>query len=422
MSRIADLGHRLYRGEANFGFVNRRRTWYIASGAALVIIALALGILGLNFGVEFTGGNVLRFNSAQATQSQLSDAASSVVDGQVKVQQVSGNTWRVETQDLPQQQLNTLQSTLAQKYHIDRSAITVQQVGGSWGGQISRKAGLSLVVFLALVAIYLSIAFEWKMAVSALIPLLHDLLITTGVYALVGFTVTPATVIGMLTILGYSLYDTVVVFDKVRENTNGLLGGSRMTYGQAANRAVNQVLMRSINTSVIVLLPVVAILVAGVTLLGTGPLKDLSLVLAIGIFAGTYSSIFLATPMLTNLKEREPQVRALAKRVAARQASRGQASQGNRQDKQDKQGGRAGGEAPAAREDGQQRDSGAPGGGGAADEEPAAGQSQVDDETRGPAPAGVGAPAFDRVVREGERRQPRRNSSKRRPNGSKKKK
>ena len=191
-------------------------------------------------------------------------------------------------------------------------------VGASWGAQISQKALQALIAFLIVIVIYLSIAFEWRMAVAALIALVHDIVITVGIYALAGFQVAPATVIGLLTILGYSLYDTVVVFDKVRENTAGLLGSARSTYSQAANLALNQTLVRSINTSIIALLPVAAILFIGGGLLGAGELNDLALVLFVGMLSGTYSSIFIATPVLADLKERDPQYKALAKRVAQR--------------------------------------------------------------------------------------------------------
>ena len=193
-------------------------------------------------------------------------------------------------------------------------------VGASWGGQITTKAIQALIAFLIVIVLYLSIAFEWKMAVAAFVALIHNLVIATGVYALTGLQVSPATVIGLLTILGYSLYDTVVVFDKVRENTAGLLGGARSTYSEAANLALNQTLVRSINTSIIALLPVAAILFVGGGLLGAGELKDLSLVLLVGMLSGTYSSIFIATPVLADLKEREPQYKALAKRVSVRAA------------------------------------------------------------------------------------------------------
>ncbi|HWN59163.1 MAG TPA: protein translocase subunit SecF, partial [Streptosporangiaceae bacterium] len=203
---------------------------------------------------------------------------------------------------------------------VSQSKISVNFVGASWGSQISQKALQALIAFLIVIVIYLSIAFEWKMAAAALIALAHDIVITAGVYALAGFQVGPATVIGLLTILGYSLYDTVVVFDKVRENTAGLLGSARSTYSQAANLALNQTLVRSINTSIIALLPVAAILFIGGGLLGAGELNDLALVLFVGMLSGTYSSIFIATPVLADLKEREPQYKALAKRVSVRAA------------------------------------------------------------------------------------------------------
>jgi preprotein translocase subunit SecF len=193
-------------------------------------------------------------------------------------------------------------------------------VGPTWGSQISQKALEGLIAFLIAIVIYLSIAFEWKMASAALVALAHDIVITIGVYALTGFQVSPATVIGLLTILGYSLYDTVVVFDKVRENTAGLTATRKSTYSDAANLALNQTLVRSINTSLIALLPVTAILVTSVRLLGNSELKDLSLVLFVGMLSGTYSSICIATPVLTQLKEREPQFKKLAAQVALRAA------------------------------------------------------------------------------------------------------
>ena len=196
--------------------------------------------------------------------------------------------------------------------------VDYQLIGPSWGAEITKKALYGLFAFLIVVVLFLTLAFEPKMAIAAIIALIHDVFLTVGIYALVGFEVTPATVIGFLTILGYSLYDTVVVFDKVRENTRTIAGGSRMTYSQAANLAVNQTLVRSINTSVIALLPVASILFVGAGLLGAGTLKDLSLALFIGLATGTYSSIFIATPILASLREREPAMKALAKRVGQR--------------------------------------------------------------------------------------------------------
>jgi len=231
----------------------------------------------------------------------------------------------VQTPALSSAQTNTVENSLISHLGVNASKISVQFVGSSWGSQITDKAIEALIAFLIVIVLYLTIAFEWKMAVAAFVALIHDLVIATGVYALTAFQVSPATVIGLLTILGYSLYDTVVVFDKVRENTAGLLGGARSTYSQAANLALNQTLVRSINTSLIALLPVAAILFVGGGLLGAGELKDLALVLFVGMLSGTYSSIFIATPVLADLKEREPQYQALAKRVSVR-ASGGRAA------------------------------------------------------------------------------------------------
>jgi preprotein translocase subunit SecF len=238
----------------------------------------------------------------------------------------SKKSWQVQTPTLTNTQTTNVENSLARELGISQATdISVNSVGPSWGSQISTKAIQALIAFVVVIVLYLSIAFEWKMAVAAFVALVHTLVITVGVYALTGFQVSPATVIGFLTILGYALYDTVVVFDKVRENTSGLLGGARSTYSEAANLALNQTLVRSINTSVIALLPVGAILFVGGGLLGVGELKDLSLVLFVGILAGAYASICIATPVLAQLKEREPQYQALAKRVATR-ASGGRAA------------------------------------------------------------------------------------------------
>jgi preprotein translocase subunit SecF len=229
-------------------------------------------------------------------------------------------SWQVQTAKLTFAGQTRVQDAIASNFHLSSpDAVSTTFVGPSWGSQISQKALQALIAFLIAIVIYLSIAFEWKMASAALIALAHDIVITIGVYALTGFEVSPATVIGLLTILGYSLYDTVVVFDKVRENTAGLLGTGRSTYSQAANLALNQTLVRSINTSLIALLPVAAILVVGVGLLGpagSGPCAGA----LVGMLSGTHSSIFIATPALADLKEREPQYKALAKRVALRAA------------------------------------------------------------------------------------------------------
>jgi preprotein translocase subunit SecF len=240
------------------------------------------------------------------------------VPGDPIIQTIGSDKVRIQTGVLTSVESARVSDVLSSSFSVPKNEIDTRLVGPSWGKEITRKALTALVVFLFAIIIFLSIAFEPKMAISAIIALFHDVWITVGIYALVGFEVTPATVIGFLTILGYSLYDTVVVFDKVRENTRGIAGGSRLTYSGAANLAVNQTLIRSINTSVVALLPVGSILFIGTGVLGAGPLKDLSLALFIGLTVGTYSSIFVATPFLAAMREREPAMKALSKRVNAR--------------------------------------------------------------------------------------------------------
>ena len=321
MSLLGNFGSRLYRGEVSFDFVGRQKLWYMISGVILLLSLIGLFGRGLNFTVDFKGGSVITLPASSASSiGQVQSAVASTGDGEGAIVQHVGSgssaTWQVQTGKLNYNQGLQVQSTLARDLSIPQSKISVNFVGASWGSQISQKALQALIAFLIVIVIYLSIAFEWRMAVAALIALVHDIVITVGVYALAGFPVSPATVIGLLTILGYSLYDTVVVFDKVRENTAGLLGSARSTYSQAANLALNQTLVRSINTSIIALLPVAAILFIGGGLLGAGELNDLALVLFIGMLSGTYSSICIATPVLADLKERDPQYKALAKRVA----------------------------------------------------------------------------------------------------------
>jgi preprotein translocase subunit SecF len=227
----------------------------------------------------------------------------------------------VQTGSLSAEQSNAVEDALASTFGVSVEAIDTQIIGPSWGKEITRKALYGLVGFLIVVILYLAMAFEPKMALAAIVAVVHDVFITVGIYALVGFDVTPATVIGFLTILGYSLYDTVVVFDRVRENTRSITSTSKMTYSQAANLAINQTVIRSINTTIVALLPVGSILFVGAGLLGAGTLKDLSLALFIGLATGAYSSIFIATPLLAAMREREPAMKALAKRINARGGS-----------------------------------------------------------------------------------------------------
>jgi preprotein translocase subunit SecF len=321
MSRLGSLGAHLYRGEVSYDFIARRKIWYTLSAIVLLISIGSLLTRGLTLGIEFRGGAEFRVTSPTATEGNVeSTVAAQVTGNEIVVQKVGNQTIRVQTETLTSNQLQTVRAALAHRFQVSENSVSTQFIGPSWGHDISDKALRALIIFLVGVVIFLSLYFEWKMAAAAMIALLHDLVITAGLYSLSGFEVTPSTVIGFLTILGYSLYDTVVVFDKVRENTAGLAGGSRLTYSQAANLAVNQTLVRSINTSIIALLPIAAILFAGTALLGSGPLKDLALALFIGVAVGAYSSIFIATPLLAGFKEREPAMQALAKRVAARRS------------------------------------------------------------------------------------------------------
>jgi preprotein translocase subunit SecF len=323
MSRIGNLTGKLYRGEVSINFVGRQRTWYTISGIIVLVSAVALAIRRLNFSVEFKGGAVFQFPSTSSTsQGAISRVVSNAGGGDSVVQHLSGliSQWQVQTGTLTSNVTVSVANALEKAFGINNSHMSVQVVGPTWGSQITTKAVEALIIFLIVIVLYLTIAFEWKMAVAAFVALLHDIVITTGVYALTGFQVSPTTVIGLLTILGYSLYDTVVVFDKVRENTAGLLTTGSSTYSSAANLALNQTLVRSINTSLTALLPVASILFVGAGLLGAGTLKDLSLVLFVGMLSGTYSSIFIATPVLADLKEREPQYKDLARRVGLRQS------------------------------------------------------------------------------------------------------
>jgi preprotein translocase subunit SecF len=323
MSRLGTLGGRLYRGEISIDFVGRKKLWYMISGAILIISLAALLVRGLHFSVDFQGGSIYKFSTPAGvtlTQPQVTNTAISAgAPTSLIVEKVGSHGWDVQTPSLKGKVQYQILGALAKQAHLRSGGVSLSSIGPSWGSQISGKAVEALIAFLVVIVLYLSVAFEWRMAVSALIALAHDIVITVGVYALTGFEVSPATVIGLLTILGYSLYDTVVVF--VRENTAGLLATRRTRYSEAANLALNQTLVRSINTSLIALLPVVAILAVSVFLLGNGELKDLSLVLFVGMLSGTYSSICIATPVLADLKERQPEFRQLTKQIAQRASS-----------------------------------------------------------------------------------------------------
>jgi preprotein translocase subunit SecF len=340
MAGFGGIAGRLYRGEVSVNFVRRQRMWYTISGLILLVSVVALLVRGLDFSVDFKGGSTFQFpystsQGSQATvQGEISEVVKANGGGDSTVQIASSpllkSQWLVTTKALPTSPVNVnvkIADALEQKFDITPSQMNPSFVGPTWGSQITTKALEALIIFLVVIVAYLSIAFEWRMAIAAFVALLHDIVITIGVYALTGFEVSPTTVIGLLTILGYSLYDTVVVFDKVRENTAGLLTSQRSTYSDAANLALNQTLVRSINTSITALIPVASILFIGAGLLGAGTLKDLALVLFVGMLSGAYSSICIATPVLADLKERQPEYKDLAVKVKRRLAGGRRAGQ-----------------------------------------------------------------------------------------------
>ena len=319
MSKFSGLGGRLYRGETSINFIGNRNRWYGLSGFFVLLSIGALAIQGLTLGIEFKGGSSFTVNTPNPSVAMAREAvAAAGVTGDPIVQLVGNDKVRVQTQALEPALNNAIQDALAAKFSVSLTSIDTQIIGPSWGKEITRKALYGLFGFLLVVMIYLAMALEPKMAISAIVAVMHDVFITVGIYALVGFDVTPATIIGFLTILGYSLYDTVVVFDRVRDNTKAISAVSTETYSQAVNLAVNQTIVRSANTSIVAILPVAAILFVGAGLLGAGTLKDLSLALFIGLLVGTYSSLFIAPAFLAQLREKEPAMQALSKRVAAR--------------------------------------------------------------------------------------------------------
>ena len=326
MSKLGQLGAKLHRGEVSYDFIGHRKLWFGLSLALIVVSLVGLFTRGLALGIEFKGGVEYQAN-VKVTSSTVDDFTNVVKATNAKdlgdpiVTTVGSNKVTVQTKPLAQDDIAKVRTAIAKEAGIPIDQVTSQQIGASWGQQIANKAIWALGVFLALVFVVIWAYFrEPKASAAAIIALIHDVTITVGIYALVGFDVTPATVIGVLTILGYSLYDTVVVFDKVRENTRGITGSTRYTYSDATNLAVNQTIVRSINTTVTALLPIASILIVGTVVLGTGPLKDLSLALFVGVAVGAYSSIFIAPALLAMFKEREPGMQALNRRVTAKRA------------------------------------------------------------------------------------------------------
>ncbi|CAM5586374.1 protein translocase subunit SecF [Streptomyces avidinii] len=321
MSKLGDLGARLYRGEVGYDFVGKRFLWYGVSILITITAIVALAVQGLNMGIEFKGGAVFTTPKTAVSEPRAREFAEKASGHDAIVQQLGTGGLRIQISGVDTDAATDVKKQLATDLKVDQAGINADLVGPSWGEQIANKAWTGLGVFMVLVVIYLAIAFEWRMAVAALIALIHDLTITVGIYALVGFEVTPGTVIGLLTILGYSLYDTVVVFDGLKEGSKDITKQTRFTYSEVANRSINGTLVRSINTTVVALLPVGALLFIGGGFLGAGMLNDISLSLFVGLAAGAYSSIFIATPLVVDLKEREPAMKALKKRVLAKRAA-----------------------------------------------------------------------------------------------------
>ncbi len=315
---------RIYRGLTTFDFVGRRRWWFTASLVIIVLGVVSLGIRGFNLGIDFKGGSSWEVLAPHSSVSAITQAAQGAGLRQPIVEKLGADTYQV-TADInnlsSNQQLTVtgnVVNALAKVAGVAPNQVSTANVGPTWGGQITRRALEALLVFFIAVILYISFRFEPKMALAAFVAMIHDLLVTVGVYSLFGFQITPDTVIAILTILGYSLYDTVVVFDRVRDNTGGILKGGELSYGDMVNLSMNQTLARSINTSLVAILPVVSVLVVGAYILGATTLQNYGLALVVGLISGAYSSIFIASPLLVVLKEREPRYRDLAARVAAR--------------------------------------------------------------------------------------------------------
>lgn len=324
MASFTKFGNDLYSGERSLNIVGTRKIWYTIS-AILVLISIVGPILkgGFNFGIEFTGGSEFVVSEvSDMSQSKATQAVQDVEPNMVpKVSTLGDSSIRVQTEQLTAEQNREIRVNLSEAYAVPLTNVTSSFIGASWGADITTQAIRGLLVFLVLAALVMALYFRtWKMSLVAIIALLHDLVITAGIYGITGFEVTPGAVIGLLTILGYSLYDTVVVFDKIRENTQGTTKEASMTFANQVNLAVNQTLVRSINTSVVAALPVAAILFIGAFVLGAGTLRDISLALLIGIFVGTYSTIFLATPLYVQLRQNEPAIKKADKKVLQEQA------------------------------------------------------------------------------------------------------
>ncbi|BBZ07433.1 protein-export membrane protein SecF [Mycolicibacterium doricum] len=332
---------RLYTGTGAFEVIGRRKMWYAVSGVIVLIALASILIRGFTFGIDFEGGTKVSMpvaganGNAEVTQVEtvFSETLGKAPESVVTVGSGSSATVQIRSETLTNEEATELRTALFERFQPlgengrpSDQAISDSAVSETWGGQITEKALIALAVFLVLASLYIGIRYERWMAISAMATLFFDLIVTAGVYSLVGFEVSPATVIGLLTILGFSLYDTVIVFDKVEENTNGFEHTTRRTFAEQANLAVNQTFMRSINTSLISVLPIIALMVIAVWLLGVGTLMDLALVQLVGVIVGTYSSIFFATPLLVSLRERTQLVRDHTRRVLNRRKPGGRSA------------------------------------------------------------------------------------------------
>jgi preprotein translocase subunit SecF len=315
---------RVYRGQTTFDFVGRRRVWFTISILIIVAGIVALGVRGLNLGIDFKGGSSWQVEAPGVTVAQATTAVENAGLTQPVVQVLGGRTISVQADlngETKAEQLATsakVVDALATLAHVHPNEVSASTVGPTWGGEVTSRALWALGIFFVAVVLYISFRFEPKMALAAFIAMVHDLLITIGIYAIFGFQVTPDTVVAVLTILGYSLYDTVVVFDRVRDNARSFGASGRMTYTEMVNLSMNQTLARSINTSLVAILPVLAVLVVGAEILGATTLLNYGLALFVGLLSGAYSSIFIASPVLAMLKEREQRWRAVRQRLDAR--------------------------------------------------------------------------------------------------------
>lgn len=332
MSKLSSWGNDLYTGKVSYEFVRRRKIWYVAAAVLILISLVGVFGRGINFGIEFRGGTEFRVVGVTQMENYESRATTTVSDAapeatNISATRIGDSTIRIQTGELANNVAEDAREALSEEFVVPLDDVASNLIGPTWGATVTQNAIIALIVFTILVTIVLALYFRtWKMAVAALVAQFHDVAFTVGIYALLGIEVSPASVIGFLTILGYSIYDTIVVFDKVRENVDHAEQSKRHTFGEAANLAVNQTLIRSITTSIVALLPVGAIMLTGILFLGPGTLLDLSIALFIGIAVGAFSSVFVATPLLVHMRENEPDIKEHDRKVLKKRAERAERS------------------------------------------------------------------------------------------------